>query len=55
MEQLAKLHEERASPATTQIEQFRMELAKAQSFSAINWAFVIVAVILGLLIGRSCN
>jgi rRNA maturation endonuclease Nob1 len=55
MEQLAKLHEERASLAKTQIEQLKMELAKAQSSSAINWAFVIAAIILGLLIGRSCN
>jgi dynactin complex subunit len=53
MEQLAKLNEERASLAKTQIEQLKMELAK--SSSAINWAFVIAAIILGLLIGRSCN
>src|SRR4028119_898262 len=39
MEQLAKLNEERASLAKTQIEQ--LTLAKAQSSSAINWAFVI--------------
>ena len=55
MEQLAKLNEERASLAKTQIEQLRMELAKAQSSSAINWAFVIAAIILGVLLGRSCN
>ena len=55
MEQLAKLNEERASVAKTQIEQLKMELAKAQSSSAINWAFVIAAVILGMLIGKSCN
>ena len=53
MEQLAKLNEERASLAKTQLEQ--LTLAKAQSSSAINWAFAIAAVILGLLIGRSCN
>ena len=55
MEQLAKLNEERASLATAQIEQLRMELAKAQSSSAINWAFVIAAIILGMFLGRSCN
>ena len=55
MERLAQLNEERASLAKTQIEELRMELAKAQSSSAINWAFVIAAIILGLLIGRSCN
>jgi len=53
MEQLAKLNEERASLAKTQIEQLRMELAR--SSSAINWAFVIAAAILGMFIGRSCN
>ena len=53
MEQLAKLNEERASLAKTQIEQLKMELAK--SSSAINWAFVIAGIILGVLIGRSCN
>ena len=47
MEQLAKLNEERASMAKTQIEQLQMELAKAQSSSAINWALVIAAIILG--------
>ena len=55
MEQLAKLNEERASLAKTQIEQLKMELAKAQTSSAINWVMVIAAIILGLLIGRSCN
>jgi hypothetical protein len=49
------LNEERASLAKTQIEHLKMELAKAQSSSAINWAFVIAAIILGVLIGRSCN
>ena len=55
MEQLAKLNEERAFLAKTQIEQLKMELAKAQSSSAVNWAFVIAAIVLGVLIGRSCN
>jgi hypothetical protein len=55
MEQIAKLNEERASLAKTQIEQLKMELAKAQCSSAINWAFVIAAIILGVLIGRPCN
>jgi rRNA maturation endonuclease Nob1 len=55
MEQLAKLNEERAFLAKTQIEQLKMELAKAQSSSAINWAFVIAAIILGVLIGTPCN
>ena len=55
MEQIAKLNEERASLTKTQIEQMKMELAKAQSSSAINWAFGIAAIILGMLIGRSCN
>ena len=53
MEQLAKLNEEKASLAKTQIEQ--LTLAKAQSSSAINWAFVIAAIMLGVLIVRSCN
>ena len=53
MEQLAKLNEERASLEKTQIEQ--LTLAKAQSSSAINWALVIAAIILRLLIIRSCN
>ena len=53
MEQLAKLNEERASLAKTQIEQ--LTLAKAKSSSAINRAFVIAAIILGLVIGRSYN
>ena len=53
MKQLGKLNEERASLVKTQIEQLKMELA--QSSSAINWAFVIAAIILGLLIGRPCN
>ena len=52
MEQWAKLNEERASLAKTQIKQLKIELAKAQSSSAINWAFVIAAIILGMLIGR---
>jgi hypothetical protein len=55
LEQLAKLNEERASLAKTQIEQLKMELAKAQSSSAIKRAMVIAAIILGVLIGRSCN
>ena len=55
MQQLAKLNEEKASLAKTQIDQLKMELAKAQSSSAINWAMVIAAVILGVLIGRTCN
>ena len=55
MEQLAKLNEGIASLAQTKIDQLKMELAKAQSSSAINWAFVIAAVILGVLMGRSCN
>ena len=55
MQQLAKLNEERASLAKTQLEQLKMELAKAQYSSAINWAFAIAAIILGVLIGRPCN
>jgi hypothetical protein len=34
--------------AKSQIDQLKMELAKAQSSSAINWAFVIAAIILGI-------
>ena len=55
MEQVAELNEEKASLAKTQIEQLKIALAKAQSSSAINWAFIIAAIILGVLIGRSCN
>ena len=55
MEELAKLDGEIASLAKTQIEQLKMELAKAQSSSAINWAFVIAAIVLGMFIGRCCN
>jgi hypothetical protein len=41
MEQLSKLNDGRASLAQTQIEKLKMELAKAQSSTAIHWLLLL--------------